>query len=326
MRRVENWTRVPSVEMAECFEREAARWRAHLDWDTTATWNALDGARRSGTVPGFVTRDERGAVVGWTYYVLHGGDLQIGALVAPSPAVGAALLDAVLASPEAVLADRSLFFAYTETPGMMEVLAQRGFHVGMAHYVVRELAAPASVKATLPSWRDEALGEVAEVLRAAYGVDCRRAFVPSGALDDWRQYVQQLTLTTGCGQFLPELSPLAPAAGGGLDGAAIVTRVSATTAHLAQLAVRSEAGGRGLGRRLLAAVMDGVAARGFTRISLLVSDTNARGRRLYAAHGFEPRATFVTATLAHRDARATGHRASAASRSLHPAALAQPGR
>lgn len=299
MPRVEDWTRLPSVEMAECFRREAARWRGQLDWDTTGTWNILDGGRRNGRVPGLVSRDQSGAVAGWTYYLLHGGELQIGALVAASQETAAALLDAVLSSPSASLARRTLFFAYTEAPGMMEVLAQRGFHVGLAQYLVRDLAVSASVTEALPTWCDEALGDVAEVLRVAYGVDSRRAFAPSGALADWRHYVQQLTLATGCGQFLPELSPLASAAGGGLDGAAIVTRVSATTAHLAQLAVRPQAGGTGLGRRLLAAVMDGVASHGFRRLSLLVSDTNIRARRLYAHQGFELRGAFVTATLVH---------------------------
>ncbi len=308
----EDWARVPAAEMAECYRREADRWRGQLDWDTTGTWSTLDDARRSGGVPGFVTRDQTGAVAGWTYYLLHGDELQIGALVASSPETAADLLDAVLNSPSASLAARTLFFAFTGAPGVMEVLAQRGFHVDVTHYLVCELTAPASAIQTWPAWRDEAMDDVAEVLRAAYGVDSRRAFAPSGALADWRHYVQQLTRATGCGQFLPELSPLACAAGGGLDGATIVTQVSATMAHLAQLAVRPQASGTGLGRRLLAAVMEGATSHGFMRLSLLVSDANAPARGLYAHQGFTPRGTFVTATRARRIGRATAMRAPAA--------------
>lgn len=299
MLRVEAWARVPSAVMAACFRREAQRWREHLEWDTTLSLAALDDARRHGQVPGFVTYDERGSVTGWTYYLLHDGDLQVGALVATSPAATVCLLDAVLGSPELSLAKRVIVFAFTEAPDLESALAQRGFDVGAAHYLTCRLPPAPSAADVLPTWGDDDAAEVADVLCTAYGADPRRAFAPSGLMADWHHYVQQLTVTAGCGQFVPALSPLAPAADGGLDGATIVTRLSPTTAHLAQLGVRPQAGGRGLGSRLLTAVKAGAAAHGCARLSLLVDDANAGGRRLYARHGFEPRAVFVNASRAH---------------------------
>ena len=105
--RLDDWSLVPAGEMTTLYRAEQARLRADLDWDTSDTCDALERARRNGRVPGFVARDADGAVSGWTYYLLHGSELQIGALVASSPATAAALLDGVLAAPAATVAART---------------------------------------------------------------------------------------------------------------------------------------------------------------------------------------------------------------------------
>lgn len=301
MRLVEDWALVPTAEMAALYRRESDRWRAELDWDTADTWAALERARRNGRVPGFVVRQPGGAVAGWTYYLLQGSELQIGALVASSAATAATLLDRVLGSPAATVASRALFFAYTPAPDVTRLLEARGFAVGAEHYLMRPLDAAGADAASLRVWRDTDLDAVAGVLGAAYGADPKRAFVPSGAPAEWRLYVQQLTLTTGCGRFLPAVSMVSPAADG-LDGVALVTCVSETTAHLAQLAVHPGAGGGGLGSRLLEAVMAGATRSGYRRLSLLVNDRNTRAARLYARAGFVTSATFVSATRPRRRA------------------------
>ena len=342
MRRVEDWALVPATEMAALYGAERARWRADLDWDTADTCAALECARGDGRVPGLVVRLVNGAIDGWTYFLLHGSELQIGALVASSPETTALLLDAVLAAPAAAVARRTLFFAYTGAPSVETALAQRGFDVGAEYYLVRALdgrtvsidphGAPGPHgpigpggpdgpqcpnrpygphdrhdlgETSLRVWRDVDVEPVAEVLRAAYhGPDPRRAFVASGALPDWRVYVRQLTLTSGCGSFVPAASVVA-VNGDRVDGAALVTRVSDTTAHLAQIAVRPTCRGHGLGARLLAQVVAAAAAGGFPRLSLIVSDANVRARRVYADKGFTMQGAFVSATRARR--RSAGH-------------------
>ena len=274
-----------------------------LDWDTTETLDALERARWNGRVPGFVVRQASGAVAGWTYYVLQGSELQIGALGASSPGTTASLLDAVLASAAARVASRTLFFAHTDAPGIADALAGRGFAVTAEHYLSRTLdrshtfdLRPREI-AALPTWHDDDLAAAAELLQDAYGgPDATRAFAPGNALADWHGYVQQLTRATGCGRFLPALSPVLRSGDGRLEGAALVTAVSGTSAHLAQLAVRAGRGGAGLGARLLAAALAGAQRAGYARLSLLVNDANARARRLYAGAGFEARGAFVSAT------------------------------
>ena len=118
MRRLDDWARVPAAEMAALYRLEHERWTRALDWDTTDTLDALERARLNGRVPGFVARRASGAVAGWTYYVLHGNELQIGALVASSPGTTITLLDAALGSAAATVASRTLFFAHTDAPGL----------------------------------------------------------------------------------------------------------------------------------------------------------------------------------------------------------------
>jgi ribosomal protein S18 acetylase RimI-like enzyme len=297
VRRLDDWARVPAAEMAALYRLEHERWARALDWDTTDTLEALERARLNGRVPGFVARQASGAVAGWTYYVLQGSELQIGALVASSPGTTAGLLDAVLGSAAATVASRTLFFAHTEAPGIADALASRGFTVTTEHYLSRPLDPSPATVAPLFTWHDDDVAATADLLQDAYGgPDPTRAFAPGDGLADWHGYVQQLTRATGCGRFLPALSPVLRAEPGRLDGVALVTAVSGTSAHLAQLAVRAGRSGDGRGRRLLAAALARAQAAGYARISLLVNGTNARARRLYASTGFEARGTFVSAT------------------------------
>ncbi len=311
--RLEDWARVPAEEMADLYRSDAARWHAQLDWDTTDTWDALERARRHGLVPGVVARLSDGAIGGWTYYLLHGRELQIGALTAATPALAATLLDAVLASPAATVAARALVFAFTAAPDVAALLAARGFDVRAQHYLAGPLARVSAldqemgrrlgwkrvgaVAATVRPWHGDDLDHVAGLLAAAYGgPDPHRAFVPSGLVADWRLYAEQLTVATGCGRFQPALSRLAWTASGALAAAALVTAVSGTSAHLAQLAVTPAAAGTGLGTRLLAAVGAAAGEAGFARLSLLVSEDNVRARRLYERAGLAPAGAFVSAT------------------------------
>ena len=310
MRRLEDWARVPAAEMAHLYRVEHERWRRDLDWDTSETLEALERARLNGRVPGFVARQTSGGAAGWTYYVLQGSELQIGALVASSPGTTASLLDAVLGSAAATVASRTLFFAHSDAPGIADALARRGFAVTAEHYLSRPLdlahtldLGPRAI-AALPTWHDDDVAAAAQLFQDAYGgPDATRAFAPGNSLADWHGYVQQLTGATGCGRFLPALSPVLRSGDGRLDGAALVTAVSNTSAHLAQLAVRASRSGEGLGAQLLAAALAGAQRAGYARLSLLVNDANVRARHLYAGGGFEARGTFVSATRPRQRAR-----------------------
>jgi len=59
-------------------------------------------------------------------------------------------------------------------------------------------------------------------------------------------------------------------------------------AHISVIAVTAEAEGRGVGRALMAHAEAWACARGMTLMTLNVFNGNARARRLYERHGFEP--------------------------------------
>ena len=300
---LEDWSRTSDETMSRLFAAEATRWRTTLSWDYEDTSRQLAHARRRGLAPGLVARDAAGEVVGWTFFLRHGAELQIGALAASSPDVTAALADGVLQSAEAAGAERALVFGFTDAAGVTDVLAARGFDLGTYRYLERRLGdRPAALTRPAPStlgrrWADTDLADAASLLQSAYpDRDPLRPFGGSGSTAEWLTYVRALTTTSGCGVFLPGVSVVETGRANGLDGLALVTRVSGDTVHLAQLAVRGPAQGQGLGRRLLGAVLEGARQSGFGRLTLLVSDRNVSAGRLYERAGFADAAAFVSAS------------------------------
>lgn len=303
---VTEWHGIPAADMEPVYHAEADRWRETLAWETTPTWHLVERSRRRGLVPGYVVRDGRDRISGWSFHLCHRQTLQIGALCASSVDVTGALVEAVLTSPEARQASRAMAFTLAGAPGLESTLERQGFSVGTYRYLHRNLVPqPAAVvaldRATVSThilrvWRPDDAAAVGRLLASAYAEPDRlRPFGGDGRPDEWTEYLSQLTTQTGCGRFHARHSLVAFAANGGIDGAALVTDLGGRTAHLAQLVVAPGLQGRGLGRRLLTEAMVVAARAGFERMTLLMSDRNTRAGGLYAAAGFEERAVFLTA-------------------------------
>ncbi|MFI8288634.1 GNAT family N-acetyltransferase [Streptomyces sp. NPDC085614] len=75
----------------------------------------------------------------------------------------------------------------------------------------------------------------------------------------------------------------------------------ATTGEIAALYVLPEAWRAGVGRALLAASVESLAAAGFREAALWVFADNARGRAFYEAAGWEPDGTVATESTAGRE-------------------------
>jgi len=291
---IEAWRHVAAGEMARVYRAEHARHLAALDWDTAATWNALESARTVGAVAGLVARDHAGAVVGWTFFVVRDGELQVGAFTASREA-REPLLTALLGTAEARRAGQVRVFGATCAPGLAAALASRGFAVGAYHYLTAALP-------VLPrpdggaSWRPADLAPAAALLQRCYAdPDPLRPFGGAGRLDDWMAYVLGLTTTAGCGVFAPELSVVERTPAGAIDALALVTRLGPAAAHLAQCAVAPQLRGRGTGGRVLDQAMQRAAAAGLTAMTLLVAADNTTARGLYAGRGFRYAASFLSA-------------------------------
>ncbi|MCO5998887.1 GNAT family N-acetyltransferase [Actinoallomurus rhizosphaericola] len=96
----------------------------------------------------------------------------------------------------------------------------------------------------------------------------------------------RLTFDGEHGPFVPEASFVAEE-DGRLVAAALVT-VWRGTPLLAFVFTASSHTGRGLARRLIRAAMGALAELGYDRLSLAVTEDNARARTLYESMGFAP--------------------------------------
>jgi len=100
---------------------------------------------------------------------------------------------------------------------------------------------------------------------------------------------------SGCGTLMPAACFVSPLDADRLAGVVLVTRLSAGTAHIAQLAVDPCARQRGLGRQFVHAACDAAVDAGCDRMTLLVEGSNVQARRLYEAAGFVGVTRFTSA-------------------------------
>ncbi len=297
----EDWRDADDRTVAALFEAEQARWLDTLGWDTRASWAIVDEGRRHGHVPGWILRERSGAVAGWTYYLLHDGDLQIGGLTAPRATDLRRLLDRVLDAPEATLASSVSAFVFPAPPSLVSALTRRRFAVRRSLYLARPIEAgaptPEGSGLRLRPFVERDLFPAVRLLAAAYaGVAGAECFAPHGRPDEWARYLRQLIDTPACGRWLPEASfVVADERLEHLRGLVLTTAVSATTAHVAQLVVAREARGQGIADALIARACASAAGSGHAAMTLMVDEGNAAARRLYARQQFVETSAFVTA-------------------------------
>ena len=299
---VEDWRDADPSTVERLFAREVARWEDTLGWDTRATWAIVDQGRRRGHVPGWILNGPDGEVRGWTFYILHDSDLQIGGLTADRATDVRLLLDRVLDSPEASLATTISAFVFPAPPSLRSALSRRRFAVRESRYLTRSLETPAAVLPAADGVRVRPFDErdvfpAARQLAASYeGVPGGECFAPRGRLDEWARYLRQLVDTPACGVWMPEASLVAESPDGArLEAVAIVTRLSPRTAHLAQIAVAPGARGRGLARQLLTEAFARARRAGCDVMSLMVDEENETAGRLYEREGFVPTSAFFHA-------------------------------
>ena len=293
-----DWRDADPALMRRLYAAETVRWDAALHWDTRTTWTQVEAARLSGTLHGVLV-DAGLADPAWAFFVMHGDEAQVGALVARSGAATEALVDAVLGSVHGRAASSVMVFVPDTAPGLERALGARNFAVDRYLYHVRALTdadAVASMGRMLQRGDAESL---ATLFRRSYAEPGgARPFARGGSDVAWAEYVTQLLDTTACGVPLAAASPVWPVGPGGrrIAGAVLSTVIGPSSVHLAQVVVDPVARGAGMGRRLVRAALGGARGLGFDRATLLVSERNTPALALYRSLGFEPTASFCSAT------------------------------
>ena len=292
-----DWRTLPADRVAALYATEIERWGSALEWDTAKDWEEVEKGRQLGTVAGVVIINETGAIAGWCYYIIHKRALQIGSFIASSDVAAQAILDAVLRDEIRASIDTVTLFAFADAPNLAAALRLRGLSVDRYWYLGRELQRTAPPR--LPDvrkWRLDDIQATAELLGRAYDSrDESRPFAPRGMAEEWTDYIQQLTVGSGCGHLMADVSVCVPGGPNRLLAVALVTRISDGTAHLVQLAVDPQMRGRHLGTQLLEIVCSAANLAGCTKMTLFVGGRNSRARSLYESHRFETMASFVAA-------------------------------
>jgi len=313
---IEDWRDLEPGDVEPLYGQECHRYRTALGWDLEPSCRIIEEARRSGRLPGFVAREPGGAIVGWTFFVVHEGTLQIGGLVAESASHTRRLLDRVLQSPEAAYVRGLTAFVFPVSSSLQAAFDRQRFEVERHAYLARTIptaAPPDIVERELPAeYRLRGLREVdpADVVRLAArayaGMREARCFAPDGRLDQWAHYLGQLLATPACGRYVPEASFAverrnAPQ----LAGAIVTTAIAPDTAHIAQIVVDPGCRRSGVAGQLVSAALVSARALGYTNLSLIVAEANAPARSLYARLGFAETASFVFASRAALSRRAS---------------------
>lgn len=298
--RLDDWRNLPAGAMTPVYEAERDRWSHGLQWDLAPTVQVLEQARAAGTLPGLVVRGPGQSVVGWTYFLVQDGVLQVGALQARTADGVRLLLDAIFKAPEASLASELLLFVYPDSPAVESALQRRRFDVSRYWYLRRLLdrSCVRPMSPDLRTWRSTDGPDVVRLLSRAYAdVPSARCFAPHGRLDEWASYLGQLTRGMAVGRFLEDASLIAPGSlGHRIAGAAVVSALAPTTLHLAQLAVDPLARRQGIAQSLLDGMLSWGVAHRYQVATLLVSETNPAARALYDTRGFLPTGFFLHAT------------------------------
>lgn len=295
---VKDWRDADAADTQWLYAREQEFWVRELAWDASTAWREIEQARTTWGLPGRIAIDDKRTVRGWSYYMPDGETLHLGGIVGETREATSALLDACLEAasipPRPV---RVTCFVPSRAEGFEPALLERGFVCEHYQYLSRTLAPAAGDEGVVDAdtWRESDLLPVADLLHAAYGTEGRH-FAPRGTLNEWEHYVRGLVERPGCGVLEPGITRVVR------DDAAILalvlaTRVAPGTVHLAQVAVHPSRRREGFARRLVDEACRVAAPRGARQATLLVGEKNTAARELYAQMGFEPRATFIAATL-----------------------------
>lgn len=289
---VTDWRTMPADRMAPLYAVERQRWLNCLHWDYTATLADIERARVGGQLQGAVALSGR-RIAGWVYFLTHRSALLIGGLHAVTADAARQLLQAALRSDAARQAATMIAFGYFDAPDIERVCTDAGLVVEPYEYLSLDLHdEPAGAMRDAVRYDVGRNAAVARLLRDAYAMaPASRPFAIRGTDDEWIEYVAQLTVTNGCGEF-DAASSLIDRDG---RGVAIVSAVSPSTAHLCQLAVRPDATRNGLGQQLLRAACARAKDNGRARMTLTVASSNTAAVSLYRRFGFTEIARFTFA-------------------------------
>jgi ribosomal protein S18 acetylase RimI-like enzyme len=297
-----------SVDLRPLLEDETRAWASLLSWDYHGSAEMILRYVDAKILPGYAAI-ERGRIFGYSFFVYEGskgvvGDLFVanGGRLPQSREVEIKLLTHVIETLQ-------------QSPGIHRVEAQllaheagsvsrpflnQGFQRHPRLFMVLDLGnSVAQETATHPEieirrWTEADYQPAAAVITAAYRghVDAQindQYHTLSGSL----RFLNNIVRFPGCGVFDAESSFAAvDRKAKNLIGLILCSRVRADVGHVTQVCVLPEYRSRGIGESLLAATSTTLRKRGFTMLSLTVTEANAGAVALYRRLNFDSKRVF----------------------------------
>lgn len=297
-----------SVDLRPLLEDETRVWSSMLSWDYNGSAEMILRYVDAKILPGYAAI-ERGRIFGYSFFVYEGSKGVVGDLFVanggrlPNPReVEIRLLTHVIETLQ-------------QSPGIHRIEAQllaheagsvarpfldQGFQRHPRLFMVLNLrsavsqASAAHPDVEIRRWTDADYQPAAAVITAAY-----RGHVDAQINDQYHtlagslRFLNNIVRFPGCGVFDPESSYAATdRKAKNLIGLILCSRVRGDVGHVTQICVLPEFRGRGIGESLMAATTQNLIKRGFTMLSLTVTEANAGAVALYHRLGFETKRIF----------------------------------
>jgi ribosomal protein S18 acetylase RimI-like enzyme len=297
-----------SADLRPLLDDETQVWSRLLSWDYSSSSDMILRYVDAKILPGYAAI-ERGRIFGYAFFVYEGSKGVIGDLFVanggrlPDPhEVEVRLLRHVIEtlqqSPGIHRVEAQLLVH--EAGQLAQPFVQQGFRRHPRLFMVQPLTGNLQPAPSifpdfeLRRWTDNDYQSAAAVITAAY-----RGHVDSQINDQYRtlsgslRFLNNIVRFPGCGVFDPESSfVVLHKASRHVAGLILCSRVRHDVGHVTQVCVLPEYRGRGVGEALLASTAGLLKKRGFTMLSLTVTEANTRAVDLYKRLGFETKRVF----------------------------------
>jgi len=297
-----------SVDLRPLLDDETRAWASLLSWDYNGSAEMILRYVDAKILPGYAAI-ERGRIFGYSFFVYEGSKGVVGDLFVAN---GGRL-------PNAREVEIKLLTHVIETlqqsPGIHRVEAQllaheagsvarpfldQGFQrhprlfmvLGLGNGEIKSPATHPGVE--LRPWTEADYQPAAAVITAAYRghVDAQindQYHTLSGSL----RFLNNIVRFPGCGLFDAESSfSVVDKKAKNLIGLILCSRVRDDVGHVTQVCVLPEYRSRGIGESLLAATSANLRKRGFSMLSLTVTEANAGAVALYRRLNFDSKRVF----------------------------------
>jgi ribosomal protein S18 acetylase RimI-like enzyme len=296
-----------SVDMRPLLDDESRVWGSLLSWDYSGSAEMILRYVDAKILPGYAAID-RGRIFGYSFFVYEGSKGVVGDLFVAN--------GGRLANPREV--ELKLLTHVIETlqqsPGIHRVEAQllaheagsvarpfldQGFQRYPRLFMTLGLSSPVPIPEKHPDveirrWMEADYQPAAAVITAAY-----RGHVDAQINDQYHtltgslRFLNNIVRFPGCGLFDIESSFAAvDRKAKNLIGLILCSRVRGDVGHVTQVCVLPEYRSHGIGESLLAATVGSLRKRGFSMLSLTVTEANSRAVELYRRLNFESKRVF----------------------------------